>query len=63
MAAAGTARVTKTRGNASVTRCGMYCRHAPFTVARQTVLTVPASTVYASATLGLQDPPVKIMLV
>ena len=63
MAAAGTARVTKTRENASVIRCGMYCRHAPFAVARQTVLTVPASTVYASATLGLQDPPVKIMLV
>ena len=63
MGAAGTARVTKKRQNASVTRCGMYCLHAQFTVARQTVLTVPASTVYASATLGLQDPPVKIMLV
>jgi len=61
--AAGTARATKTRENASVTRCGMYCRHAPFAVARQTVLTVPASTVYASATLGLQGPPVKIMIV
>ena len=63
MGAAGTARVTKKRQNDSVTRCGMCHLHAQFAVARQTVLTVPASTVYASATLGLQDPPVKIMLV
>ena len=63
MGAVGTARVTKKRQNASVTRCGMYCLHAQFAVARQTVLTVTVSTVYASATLGLQDPPVKIMLV
>ena len=63
MGAVGTARVTKTRENASVTRCGMYCLHAQFAAVRQTVLTVPASTVYASATLGLQDPPVNIMLV